>query len=308
MITDQYLRKASLIVAGNDTAIELADLRFHFSVSQSDIETPNNALIRVYNLSEATARNLAESKEFTRVILQAGYETGNFGTIFDGSIKQFRRGRENPTDTYFDIIAADADALYNFGVVNTTLAAGSTKEQQAAAIAKSIGADIGSVPQFGGNQLPRGKVMFGMARDQFRKLADSSFSTWSFQNGKLVMIPQTSYLPGEAVVLTELTGMVGIPEQTNDGIRVKCLLNPKIQIGTQIQLNNAEINTHQIGGFGLFSGIDQPPPLNADGFYKVLVVEHEGDTRDNAWYSNLTCISINKSVDPGTSVNPFSTK
>ncbi|MGC8165472.1 hypothetical protein ACP3WT_28400, partial [Salmonella enterica] len=62
-------------------------------------------------------------QEFTRIVLQAGY-AGNYGIIFDGSVKQVRRGRENQTDTYLDITAADGDSAYNFAVVNTSLAAG----------------------------------------------------------------------------------------------------------------------------------------------------------------------------------------
>ena len=49
----------------------------------SEQETPNSASIKVYNLSEATAGRIC--KEFTRVILQAGYQ-GNCSVIFDGNI------------------------------------------------------------------------------------------------------------------------------------------------------------------------------------------------------------------------------
>lgn len=303
MITDQYLRKVSLLVTSADTAVEFGSFRIKFRVSQSDIETPNTATIRIYNLSEATERQLSESKEFTRVILQAGYKEGNFGTIFDGTIKQFRRGRENPTDTYFDILAADADIPYNFGIVNSTLAAGSTMQDRVEASAQAAGVVIGSVPDFGANQLPRGKVLFGMARDVFRNAANTSLTSWSLQNGKLVMIPITSYLPGEAVVLTSKTGMVGMPEQTNDGIKIKSLLNPKLLIGTRVQINNADVQRALFST--QFTAINIPPSIAADGFYKVLVVEHVGDTRGQEWYSDMVCLVVNSSAPPATSVNPY---
>ena len=41
-----------------------------------------------------------------------------------GLIKQVRIGRENGTDTFLNIAAADGDKAYNFAVVNATLAAG----------------------------------------------------------------------------------------------------------------------------------------------------------------------------------------
>src|ERR1700730_724075 len=56
------------------------DLRIRFQVHQANIETPNWAWIRVYNLSESTAKRTIN--EFDRCVLQAGYVDGRFGTIF----------------------------------------------------------------------------------------------------------------------------------------------------------------------------------------------------------------------------------
>jgi hypothetical protein len=99
--TDQWLRKIRLFVLPPPSSplnqgIDLSEMRIEFRVNAADVETPNTAIIRVYNLSEATATQVAG--EFDRVILEAGYEDGNFGTIFQGTIKQFRRGRVSRTD------------------------------------------------------------------------------------------------------------------------------------------------------------------------------------------------------------------
>ena len=131
MSTPQYLRKASLIIgqAAGD-ALDLSALRFVFDVRRGDLQTPNSARVRVFNVGPMTAQRV--QKEFTRLVLQAGYE-GNYGIIFDGNIKQVRRGRVSQTDTYLDITAADGDSAYNFAVVNATLAAGSTSADHVAA-------------------------------------------------------------------------------------------------------------------------------------------------------------------------------
>ena len=43
--------------------------------------------------------------------------------------------------------------------------------------------------------------------------------------------------------------------------------------------------------------------MSADGFYRVFVAEHEGDTRGQAWYTNLILLAVNpttrKVVNPG---------
>ena len=69
MGTPQYGRKVSLIV-GQDSgaALELSALRVVFHVRRGDLQTPNSAAIRVYNVSETTKQRI--EKEFTRVVLQ----------------------------------------------------------------------------------------------------------------------------------------------------------------------------------------------------------------------------------------------
>jgi hypothetical protein len=306
---NQWIRRFSLVVTDGSQGLDLSDFRVRFRTAQSDTQSPNNVEIRVYNLSDATAKQV--QAEYTRVILQAGYQTGNFGVIFDGTIKQFRKGRESATDTYLDILAADGDQAYNFAVSNQTLAAGSTPQDHVNAALKSMGAydvDGGYIAPMTGGTLPRGKVLFGMARDTLRDTAATQVMSWSIQNGKLQMVPLTGYLPGEAVVLNVGAGMIGVPEQTENGIEVRCLLNPKIQIGALIQIDNASINQtvnkdpQSPIPFDQWTGIQLLASISADGLYRTYVVEHQGDTWGNEWYSLLTCLSVDRSSDAANSV------
>lgn len=301
MSVPQYLRQISLKIGNDREALDLSELRIRFSVRRGDITTPNSADIRVYNVNDQTAKK-AQLKEFERVVLQAGY-AGNFGVIFDGTIKQVRRGRESQTDTYIDITAADGDSAYNFAVMNTSLAAGSTANDHLQAALKSMesrGITMGEGGALSANKLPRGKVMFGMARDYLDTLGKTQDLSWSFQDGKLTMIPNTAYLPGEAAVINSATGMVGLPEQTQNGITVKMLLNPGVRIGRRLQINNASIQQYRYG-LGLSNAVQNDfthmsAKLDADGFYKVLVANHSGDSRGNEWYTDVICISVDETV------------
>lgn len=301
---NQWIRKVSLIVSkASGQGMDLSELRVRFSVNQSSFETPNNAEITVYNLAADTARQIR--KEFTAVTLQAGYENGAFGIIFQGTIKQAKIGRENQTDTFLKIFAADGDEIYNFGMVNQSIAAGQSPADQVAAIAAGMGATVGYVQFNTGLQSNiRGKVLYGMGRTHLRNLARSGLAQWSLQNGQVTVIPMTTYLPGEAVVLNSKTGMIGLPEQTEEGIKITCLLNPKIVIGTQVQIDQASIQRASVS-LNL-KDVNQTenafPPVTDDGFYMVLVAEHDGDTRGNEYYSKLTCLSISKSSPVDNSV------
>lgn len=310
MGVQQYLRKASLLVGkDNGEGLDLSALRFSFAIRRGDYQTPNSADIRVYNVSDDTAdkiRQYLPQPEFTRVVIQAGYE-GNYAIIFDGQIKQVRRGRESQTDTYLDITAADGDRAYNYSFTALSLAADKTAPgDQISSIIQDMaknGAQQGYMPEMPTQKLYRGKAIFGMSRDELRKMATNTSCSWSIQDGKVNMVPLVCYMPGEAVVITSETGMVGLPEQTQDGIKVRCLLNPSIKIGQRIQLDNKSIQ-----GFRFGLGVSQQTQnltnessikTNSDGFYYVMQIDHSGDTRGNTWYSDIFCLAVDATIKPG---------
>lgn len=324
--TSQYIRKVGLVVfspqtssanagpelvgttgASQQNGLDLSQLRIRFRVEGMDFDRPKTAVIRVYNLSDATAQMV--QKEFQTVMLQAGYENGNYAQIFTGTIKQTRKGRENAIDTFLDIFAADGDLASNQAVVNKSLAVGSKLSDRAQVAIDAMkangatGQDTKALQATGGI-LPRGKVLFGMARDYLGDAADTGNCSWSIVDGKVVFTPLTGYNSGEAVVLTAKTGMVGIPEATNDGVHVRCLLNPLIKIGTRVQIDNASINQTQVNqqGFPAYTDLNFFASTTEDGFYRALVVAHFGDTRGNDWYTDLTCLAIDASAAAAQSV------
>jgi hypothetical protein len=356
-MASQYLRKTSLIVYGNpptpggtglaipnapavssgntssgqlpaqqqpganQPGIELGALKINFTVNAMDTDVPPTAQIRVFNLAQSTAQQI--QKEFQSVTLQAGYETGNFGVIFQGTIIRVRKGRLSNIDSFVDIMASNLDAIYNFGFVNKTLAAGSSYKDQVNGIQQSVnnsavaqggagaaaqGLQYGNIPDsFGtGGTLPRGKVLFGLAREKLKDVAASTGSVWSVgPDGKVNFHALTGYLPGEAVVINAQTGMIGIPVATTQGIEVSCLLNPLIKPGTRIKLNNADIttttNNYQGAGFPAYADFQFFANTSSDGTYVALVVEHEGDNRGHGgdWVTHIVALALDSSASSG---------
>lgn len=330
---DQWLRRWSLVLGTNapgsgpspnnlvlSTNQAGEDIRLKFDIRQADAQTPNTCILRAYNLSDATA--LQAVKQYTRMTLSAGYLNGRFGVIFDGIIKQFKKGRESTTETYLDLFGADGDAAYNAAMMNMTLAAGSTSTQRFAALTdtwQKAGVPLAQQSQFiPGNTidvLPRDRVYFGMATDETREFAKNRDATWNIVGGKLTMTPNTAYDPGEIVVLNSGTGMVGFPESTNDGVMVTALLNPSIRLRQRIQINNKDLNlyfapggtpTGQAGVVfpGYQTGVNYFPSPAADGIYCALVIDYAGDTRaPQPWYTIMTCLAVDPSSGPGSAIN-----
>jgi hypothetical protein len=292
-VSQQFLRAATLIVDDGTTGIDMSNLHFKFSLKQWDLQTPNTCQIRVYNVSSQTANKV--QKQFSKIVLQAGYQ-GNVGTIFAGTLVQARTGRESPVDTYMDLSGADGDPALNYAVVSVAMAAGSSFADRVNAIAQAMGeygVTLGYVAPLPSGTLPRGKTMHGMARDHLRDLCFATDTTFFITNGVLNIIPRQGALPGPAIQLNSATGMIGFPEQTEEGIQIRCLLNPNIKVGGLVQINNGDIQKAQLS-LGI-SGATQNaflPSITEDGLYRVMVCEHSGDTRGQEWYTDMICVAL----------------
>jgi len=325
----QWLRACSLIVADQQgNGIELAGpdqpqvLRIRFNVEYWISGTPANIRARVYNLSDNTVNQIRafarkdppdfdslKTATSARVVLKAGYQN-NFGLVFTGNIYQMRVGRENATDTYIDLMAADGDQAHNYAWMNESLDKGYTAErvyQRCGASMQDFQVTPGPPPDgLDTSPSPRGKVMFGPTRDHLRDFAEQNTCTWNIMGGQLQSLPKFAARPGDAVVINRTTGQIGVPRQTENGIEVTCLLNPAIRWGTKIKLDNAEVAQLTQGGTvpnaagpvspSISAAKNYVPQLNADGQYICLSVKHIGDTRGQEWYSEIVCLSSDPSA------------
>ena len=311
----QFGRFAQLIVQPSNggtfggQGLDLSNLRFRFRVNAADVETPNTAEIRVYNLKDDTRSTIL--KEFDSVSLTCGYQNANKGMIFQGDIKYFEFGKERNVDSYLDIFAADGDKAYNEGIVNHSFPSGTSDRQTLTTLCASLGlpqtdskSEENNTYLLTGGILPRGKVMFGMARAYMRDLAKNNDVRWSIQNGQVTLVPVTGYLPGQIVPINTESGMIGTPRATENGIVVRCLLNPLIKIGQRIQINNKDITQSRVNDHFYPSYTSQyyPAITSNNGVYRVLVAEHEGDIRGNDWFTEMTCLAVDISESPTSSV------
>jgi len=301
MSVRQYDRKVSILVGNESSAIELSALRVQFKIRRSDFQEPNSADVRILNVAETTSNRL--TREFTRLVIQGGYE-GNFGLLFDGAIKQARVGRVNALDSYVDITAADGDAAYNYSYTALTLAAGAQPQNAVEAFVQSMaqqGVGLGYMPELSQNGSPRGRVYYGLTRDELREWAEVQDCLWSIQDGKLTLIPKTSYIPGESPLISPATGLVGVPEQTQNGISMRVLLNPAIKIGQCVKLDATvnplrySLDVQSQANNALLESSTRPNP---DGLYYVMSADHVGDTRGNEFYTDLTCLSVDATIPP----------
>ncbi len=286
----QFLRRSKLVVGDTATGIDLSALHFQFSVKMADLTHPQYATFRIYNMAPTTL-NTIKANEYREVLFEAGYQHGSYGAIFAGEVIQATQGHDAPEDSYLDLLCAVGHSSYQAGI-SQTLAAGASSTDVASAAAGAMGQPLNNYADDNGTKMPRGQVLYGPAHEIMTEAANASGATWFYQSDGVTMTSTGKPIPGGTIILNGGTGLVGYPQQTQEGIRVRCLLNPIVKVGTTIELNNATIQREQIDPGQTY--VNTLPGINADGLYRVLYFEHNGDTRGNDWYTDSVCLSVDQ--------------
>jgi hypothetical protein len=325
--TDQWLRVWRLIIGRHDGQGDFsvlssevptgigpsqhtysAGLRIHFNISMMTAQTPNTAEITIYNLRDDYAKNLIVEGQY--VTLEAGYQWGNAGAIFVGTIKMFKVGHETATDSYLKIYAGDGDKAFTEAVNNETAEIGTeardlsrkieTKFEEKNVTTGYVERQAMKLPP-----LVREHVLFGQSAEQMRDFARANGAIWHILNEKFNFQGPASYQPGAVINLNAASGLIGFPEVTPDGITVTALINSAIRLRQRLRINNKYINQYfmpggQSGGTYFQMGASfQFAPLSddiikRDGLYTPVQINYEGDSRGGPWYMTMTCLAVNE--------------
>lgn len=285
-------------------------LKTTFKIEKFGWKNPNFSEITVYNLRPDTENLLIQSG--ARVLVEAGYVNGDFGAIYDGHIFQPMWEREDTVTTKVTFKCIDAmDIIYD-NFVKTSSDAMSYQKNLVVKMASESRKPfvISKISEGLGNpQLARGKVFFDSPTYYMRKYAQQYGTVPSSVDREVYLDRPQDPIPEKlkeyALVLSPGEGgLIGTPQQTQDGITFTCLLNPKIRVFNPepmlVKIDNSLIRQMaiQVGTPG-FSRLDQ------DGIYRVVGVVHTGDTRGSEWYTSV--IGVNQSME-GTIATQFRTK
>jgi hypothetical protein len=263
----QFGRRFRLQAGNRTEGIEIESLRVAFEVTKSIDPKPNPGKIDIWNLNREHMGRIL-SGEFNLAKLWVGYDT--LRVIYAGDIVK-KTVKRDGLDFVVSLECGDGHTDYQNSLVMTTLAAGSTDTDALGAAAASMrSTQLGAVGLSSTRALPRARVLSGNARDVLSRVALNSDADWSVQDGELVVIPANAVLPGEAVELSQETGMVGSPEATDNGLSLQCLCNPALRIGGLVRVRSI---------------LDY---FNGD--YKIVNLQHQGDAIGGDWLTKLTVV------------------
>lgn len=295
---DLLLGRSVTVIAGN---FKVTGLRMGFDITRSTSKTPNTAEVTIYNLSPSQRAALQAKGQ--NLVVEAGYGV-KAGTIFAGTIRTATSTHDGP-DWITKLKSADGELPYRSKRCVESFKAGTP----ISAVVKRI-CDVIGIPaqtalakidaaqyRQGAVQFLNGTTVDGPAQQALDSMMQMAGLEWSIQDGALQVLTIGAALDGDAVLLSgtdKQTGLIGSPEVAEKAqaagataaagtdqsaskskaprhiIKVNSLLNPRIRPGTKLKLESSLLQ----------------------GYYRVDLVKHIGDTHDVPFYSQMECRAL----------------
>lgn len=265
-MTIQFGRVCRLVLGKNGSGTDYSGLRIRFNIKKTSDSAANEAKIELYNTTPEHATELL--KKGSDILLMAGYED-NVQMIFTGQIRRATY-RVEGVDRILLLETGDGDEALDSATVNKTFTKGSTDDQIIKECQDCMGVPVGHQDKVETKPRARGKTISGKASKELSKVAIKHDAQWSIQDGQFVMLKSDSTRPNAVFLISDKTGMLGSPEQTEDGVKVTTLLNPAYLIG----------------------GVAKIESIGYQGGIKIECIEHSGDTHASEWSSKLEGLRV----------------
>lgn len=264
-----YERRWSLVIGD----VRVTGLRMQFSVKKNLAREPNTLDLTVTNLSKASRAALQEKD--ANVILEAGYKD-NAQVIFVGTVRRIASVKSG-ADWETRFLAGDGEARMrgartseSFGPgtgvadVLGTLAENLVKGGKKVAEAYRSGKGLRGALNAGFDSFTNGIALQGPVAVQIDKVLEGTGYTWSIQDGVFQLRKMDEPPPGEAILLSPQTGLVGSPEFGElNVVNATSLLQPDLRPGRPVRLESEMVR----------------------GLFEVYSVTHTGDTHGPNWHS-----------------------
>lgn len=207
------------------TSEQETPLQIEFEVTKNADEEPNRHILRIFNLTDATADEISITDNV--VMLSAGYveHTGPMLMavgVVTSAITTVQDGGTVTEIEFLDGYQEMRDAAISVAYPKGTRADAALRD-----IAQKMNFKLVMPDKLPFRDFPHGYSFYGAARVALRKICGDSGLEWSVQNGELQIIKSNGYTPRRAVVLSESSGMIGSPTRTRIAAKEKAVTEPK---------------------------------------------------------------------------------
>lgn len=280
---DRYL---SLFTTGAFT-VKLDELHCKISISGATTGSPNICDVNIYNIAYNT---VAKIKAGDILTVDAGYKDLH-AIIFTGKIVNTRYGKVNGVDTYLNL------QCNNIEIQNKIIAETYSKNTSKAIVMQGMTSKAGLVGISGLNHIPRdqyrrAKVVFGTAQDVLKPIERSNDLYFSFNGKQYAIYDIGNLIAADVVILNKDTGLIERPKITQQGIEGRCLVNPRIKVGSMVQIMRTSIDEFkQDLSYSGQGKATLAMPYDADGLYWIVKTSFSLDNRGKEWYIDFQAVN-----------------
>jgi len=280
----QFDRKAVVIVSvEGQIGVSISNLRVVFHVKKNSTADFNTARVSIYNLSENTRNKIKELGN--QIVVKAGYtQDAGEQVLFVGDISMSYNEIVKP-ETIITFEASDGEKKTHQLKLSVSYKAGTGAIQ---ILKDVISKSAFPLKAFNWSTVTdkyynRGFAFAGSAKVLLNNVCDYLGLEWSIQNNEIKLVKSGASDGAQVVYLTPGTGLIGSPSRLRDvgtkskkdknieGWKLDCLLQPMLEPGGVVKVKSADI---------------------PEGLYRIIDVEHSGDTHGTEWKSTLTVSAI----------------
>ena len=256
--------------------------------------------------TDAGWNNITEGAE---VSFYAGYVEGsdegkNYSQIFRGRVWQVLISREDLTDYKITLVCMDGERLFLDNYCELTLeqyehrkflrdvASKAYRPLAMGTISPLVAPEeIDGEKKVEEGHKVRGAVAFGSLFQALRAEVKTTNAFLFVRDGKAEVANLSDSPTGKEIPINAKTGLIGTPQQIDYGVSFRTLLNPKLYIDNpllwvKLDLSSVRVN-QQRAVIGKYLS-----KLPVDGYFRVVGVRHLGDTRGDAWYTDVVGYTI----------------
>ena len=263
-LTARYGRRARVEIGLAGEILTVDNLRITFSIRQESQPGESPSKASIYNLTREHQAAIADVGQ--RIRVWGGYRN-NTALLTDGEIlKPIERQRADLDSIttmriggFHEVLAMTNVALSYEGEVAVETIVGD--------FVSEMGMAVGPMPAIPSAVL-EDFVYNGSARMGLTEILRPRGIEW-YHSGNIINFAAVGTTTGVQHVIEEMTGMVGVPTPTDNGIRVKTLLNPTITRGDLIQVRSSV----------------------RSGIFKVLSLLQKGDTREGDMVTEIEAVN-----------------
>lgn len=254
--------------------VTLSGLRVSASYSAYNGDAQAALQLRVFGLPLAIINQLTTigpimtQRRNNRITLTAGEEGGAMSTVYEGTIDSAFGDFNGAPEVVFNVVALAA-AFESIKAVPAKDHAGGV---DAAVIMKDLADTMKfSFENNGVSVILQDRTFSGTAMMQVKECAQAAQINYTVDRGKLAIWPRTGYRAGDPVKISPVTGMVGYPSFSSQGIVLTTLFNPDIALGRRVDVAS-DLTV-------------------ACGIWNVFSIAHalESETPNGHWFTQLAC-------------------